>query len=148
MAMTEAVRREAAMTSVALRIYTVVIGVVCAVAIVFSLRAQSMAAGWQTDSRAWQSLVRTTALRDRAVTRAEHRLAVQYNRLVRRTTRSQRKLIVALHRAQSATVTAPQATVYSPASAPSPVSSAAAPAPAPVPVAAPAPAPVPTTHTS
>jgi hypothetical protein len=129
------------MTSTALRIYTVGIALVCAAAVVFSLRAQNMASGWQSDSRAWQTLVHTTVVHDRAATRAEHRLAMRYNVLVRHTRRSQAQLIAALKRAQAGAAVPQQATVYQT------VPSAAAPSAAPVSVAVSAP-PAPTTRTS
>ncbi len=132
------------MTSTAIRVYTVVIALVCAVAVVMAMRAQSMAAGWQSDSRAWQTLVSSTVAHDRAASLAAHRMAVRYDRLVRLTTRSEHRMLVALKQAQSGAGSAQQATVYQtvPSSGSAP---AAAPAPAPVPVSAPAP---PTTRTS
>jgi hypothetical protein len=133
------------MTSTALRLYTAVIALVCAVSVVMALHAQSMASGWQSDSRAWQTLVGSTVAHDRAATLAEHRLAVRYDRLVRRTTRSQRRMLAALKRAQSGAATPQQATVYQ--TVPSAAAPASAPAAAPAPVAVSAPAP-PTTRTS
>lgn len=132
------------MTSTALRIYTVAIALVCAAAVVFSLRAQNMASGWQSDSRAWQTLVRTTVAHDHAATVSEHQLIVRYNKLVRRTKRSEARLIAALKQAQSSAGSAQQATVYQTV----PSAGAPAPAAAPAPVAVAAPAPAPTTRTS
>jgi hypothetical protein len=139
------------MTSTALRIYTVVVAGVCAVAVVLSLHAQNMASGWRADSRAWKQLVQTTVLHDRAATRQAHQMAIRYNRLIRRTTRSQRRLVAALRRAQTAssTVYAPQSTVYrTVGSSSGGGSTAAASAPVPVSSPAPAPSPPPTTRTS
>ncbi len=142
------------MTSLAIKAYTVVIALVCGAALAWSIDQQHAAVTAQADARAWQRLAAATVAHEKAITHANRRLVVRYNRLVHRTTASQRRLMHAVKVANSAATTAgPQPTVYQTVSggtvtAPS---TGSATSPAPAAPTAPAPAPVvttPTTHTS
>lgn len=140
------------MTSFAVKVYTVVIALVCGAALAWSIDQQHAAVTAQADARAWQRLAAATVAHDQAITHTNRRLVFRYNRLVHRTTASQRRLIHAIKIANSAAATTPAPTVYQTVSggtvtAPSTGSATSRPA-SPT---APAPAPVvttPTTHTS
>ena len=125
------------MTSAAVKIYTIVVAVLCAAAIAWTINQSAAASAWRTEALAWQTTARHTVAQQRALTQRYHRLALHYNRLVITTRRAQRKLIARMQSAQ-ATVPATSGSI--------PVSASAS---APVPVAAPAAAPsAPTTKTS
>jgi hypothetical protein len=131
----------AAMTNVALRIYTAAIALICGAAVAWSIHQSSITTAWQADARSWHSLATRAVAHDRLAARRMHQLDVRYNRLVIRTRRSQRKLVASIAKAEQAGAAA--------ASVPTAVTSAVtlptASAPAPVAV---APPPAPTTHTS
>jgi hypothetical protein len=132
------------MTNTALRVYTTVIALICGGAVAWSIHQSSITTAWQADARSWHSLAAQAVAHDRLTTRSMHRLVVRYDRVVVRTRRSQRKLLVGIRKAQragaAATASIP-ATSYSTSLVAAPSVSA----PAPVAV---APAPAPTTNTS
>jgi hypothetical protein len=124
------------MGSNAIRIYTLLIGLICGLAVAWTLDQQHAAASAQADARRWQQLAVATVAHDRATTRKNHKLVRQYNTLVSRTTRSQHRLLQAMQEAQAQSTAAQQATVYRTVSGgtvyvPS-SSKSAAPTPAPV----------------
>ena len=134
------------MTNTALRVYTTVIALICGGAVAWSIHQSSITTAWQADARSWQTLAAQAVTHDRATTRSMHQMVVRYDRLIVRTRRSQRKLLVSIKKAQragAAATTAVPTTSYSTSLVAAPAVSA----PAPVAV-APAPAPAPTTHTS
>lgn len=142
------------MTSLAIKVYTVVIALVCGAALAWSIDQQHAAVTAQADARAWQRLAAATVAHDKAITHTNRRLVFRYNRLVHRTTVSQRRLIHAVKIANSAAAPpASQPTVYQTVSggtvtAPSTGSATSQPPASPT---TPAPTPVvttPTTHTS
>ena len=105
--------RGRAMTSVAIKTYTVVIALICGATLAWSIDQQHVAATSAADARNWQRLARATVAHDRATTHANHLLVTRYNRLVHRTATAQMKLLRAVKAAQSAAATAgSQATVY------------------------------------
>jgi hypothetical protein len=136
------------MTNIALRVYTAVVALVCGGAVAYSIDQQRVAAAASADARSWQAAVQRSVHHDRATLRTNRLMVRRYNVLVRRTKRSERRLLAALATARSqaaAPAYAAQATVYRTVSTP------AAPTAAPVPVSAPTPVPVsspPTTKTS
>jgi hypothetical protein len=128
------------MTSTALRVYTTVIALICGGAVAWSIHQSSITAAWQSDSRSWHTLAAQAVTHDRLTTKRMHTLVAEYDRLVVRTRKSQRKLMAAIVKAQrtgASSVSVPRSTAF-----PAVASPAAA---APVAVAAPA---APTTHTS
>lgn len=132
------------MTNTALRIYTTVIALICGGAVAWSIHQSSIATAWQADARSWHTLAAQAVAHDRATTRNMRKMVVQYDRLVVRTRRSQRKLLVAIAKAQKASAAASATVSAAPSySAVSLPAASAAPAPAPV-----TPAPAPATHTS
>ncbi len=142
------------MTSLAVKVYTVVIALVCGAALAWSIDQQHTAVTAQGDARAWQRLAAATVAHDKAITHANRRLVLRYNRLVHRTAASQRRLVHAIKIANStATTAASPPTVYQTVSggtvtAPSTGSATSQPPATPT---TPAPTPVvttPTTHTS
>ena len=132
------------MTNTALRVYTTVIALICGGAVAWSIHQSSITTAWQADARSWHALAASAVTHDRLTTRSMHRLVVRYDRLVVRTRRSQRKLLVSITKAQRAGAAA-TATVPTTSYSTSLVAAPAVSAPAPVAV---APAPAPTTHTS
>ena len=101
------------MTSFAVKVYTVVIALVCGALLAWSIDQQHTAATAQTDARAWQRLAAVAVAHDKAITHTNRRLVFRYNRLVHRTAASQRRLIHAVKIANSATTTAASpSTVY------------------------------------
>lgn len=123
------------MTSAAVKIYTVVVAVLCVAAIAWTINQSAAASAWRNEALAWQTASRQTVVKQRALTERYHRLAIRYNRLIVTTRRSQRRLVTQM---QSAQTTVPSA------GSPAPASTTTS-----VPVAAPAPAPsAPTTKTS
>ena len=142
------------MTSLALKVYTVVVALICGAALAWSIDQQHAAQAAATNARDWHRLAAATLAHDKATTKANHLLVVRYNHLAHRTTASQAKLLRALKQARTASVAAqPQSTVYNTVPggtvyAPSATSTAtppvaSAPAPTPAPVSSP-----PTTRTS
>jgi hypothetical protein len=131
------------MTNTALRIYTTVIALICGGAVAWSIHQSSIATAWQTDAGSWHTLAAQAVAHDRLTSHNMRKMAAEYNKLVVRTRKSQKKLLVAIAKAQkagaAATTSLPSTPSYSAVSLPT----ASAPAPAPV-----APAPAPTTHTS
>jgi hypothetical protein len=131
------------MTNTALRVYTTVIALICGGAVAWSIHQSSIATAWQADARSWHSLAAQAVAHDRVTTHTMRQMMVRYDHLVVRTRKSQKKLLVAIAKAQkagaAATASVPSAPTYSAVSLPA----ASAPAPAPV-----TPAPAPTTHTS
>lgn len=115
------------MTSTALKLYTAVIAVVCAIAIAWSINQSTAAAAWRADVARWQTVARQTVAHDRRTVHRYRKLARRYNQLVVTTHRSQQRLLANLPAVQPT------------AAAPLP----AAPAPTPVATAS-----APTTHTS
>jgi len=111
------------MTSLALRIYTAAIAVICAGAVAWSLHQGSVASAWKADAGSWHALAAQAVAR--------------YDRLVIRTRRSQHALLAAIGKARAGAAQAILPATPSFSAAALPV------APAPVPV-----APAPTTHTS
>jgi hypothetical protein len=134
------------MTNTALRVYTTVVALICGGAVAWSIHQSSITTAWQADARSWHSLAAQAVAHDRAATRSMQRVVVRYDRLIIRTRRSQRKLLVGIRKAQRAGAAA-AAAVPAPSFATSLVSSPAPTVSAPAPVAV-APAPAPTTHTS
>jgi hypothetical protein len=129
------------MTNTGLRIYTTVIALICGGALAWSIHQSSVATAWQADARSWHGLAAQAVVHDRQTTLRMRTMVAEYDRLVVRTRKSQRKLLKAIARAQrvgAAAVAVPQSAA---------VTSIAAPASAPAPVAVPA-APAPTTHTT
>ena len=94
------------MTSLAVKVYTVVIALVCGAALAWSIDQQQTAVTAQGDARAWQRLAAATVAHDKAITHTNRRLVFRYNRLVHRTAASQRRLIHAIKIANSAATTA------------------------------------------
>ena len=129
------------MTSMALRIYTAAIALICGAAVAWSIHQGSTASAWQADARSWQAIAAQVAAHDQLTTRNMRVMVTRYDRLVIRTRRSQHQLLVAIAKSRAAGAAAraslPAAPSYSAASLPT----VSAPAPAPV-------TPAPTTHTS
>jgi hypothetical protein len=134
------------MTNTALRVYTTVIALICGGAVAWSIHQSSITTAWQADARSWHSLAAQAVAHDRATTHTMRAMVARYDKLIIRTRRSQRKLLVSIKKAQQAGAAA-TAAVAAPSYSTSLVSAPAA-VSAPAPVAAPAPAPAPTTHTS
>jgi hypothetical protein len=132
------------MTNTALRVYTTVIALICGGAVAWSIHQSSITTAWQADARSWHALAAQAVAHDRATTRSMHQMVVRYDRLIVRTRRSQRKLLVSIKKAQRAGAAA-TATVPTTSYSTSLVAAPSVSAPAPVAV---APAPAPTTHTS
>lgn len=106
------------MTSTAIRVYTVLIAIVCGAALAWSIHQSSVAAAWQADSRSWQVVAQRSVVHDRMTTQGMRRLVGRYNRLVVRTRRSERLLLAEVRKARrtSATrISLPQQTIYQPA---------------------------------
>jgi hypothetical protein len=123
------------MNSFAVKLYTVVVAVLCAAAVAWTINQSSAASAWRTEAQAWQSAARRTVVQERAVSQRYRHLARQYNQLVVRTRRSQHTLIARMQTAQAVL--------------PAGSTSGSVPAAAPVAASAPAPAPsAPTTRTS
>ena len=130
------------MTSMALRIYTAVIALICGAAVAWSIHQSSIASAWQADAQSWQGLAAQAVAHDRLTARNMHAMVARYDRLIVRTRRSQHRLLITIAKAQTgatAAASVPSPPSFSTASLPA----ASTPAPAPV-----APAPAPTTHTS
>ena len=89
------------MTNTGLRIYTAVIALICGAAIVWSIHQSTLAASWQADSRSWHRVAATTVAHDRGTAVQMQQLVVRYNRLVKRTRRSQRRLLADVRKLQS-----------------------------------------------
>ena len=131
------------MTRVALRVYTIVVGLVCAIAVAYSLHQERLSEAMQQKLSAWQSLAQQTVVHDHAATHEAALVAARYNRLVRRTAKSEAKLLHALKQARWAAAhpvapaasasPAPTSYVGAPVAAPSAAPPVAAPAPAPAP---------------
>lgn len=117
------------MTNTALKIYTAVIALVCALAIAWSINQSSAAAAWHVEAGSWQAVAQRSVAHDRLTSRRYRTLAQRYNQLVVGTQRSQRRLLGNLHTAQTAPTSIPSTTV-------------------PVPTAVGTTTSVPTTHTS
>jgi hypothetical protein len=117
------------MTNTALKIYTAVIALVCAVAIAWSINQSRAAAAWHLEAGSWQAVARRSVAHDRLTGRRYRTLAQRYNQLVVDTQRAQRRLLGNLHLAPTA---------------PTSISSTTVPAPTPVGTTTS----VPTTHTS
>jgi hypothetical protein len=127
------------MNSLALRLYTVVVALVCGGAIAYTIDQQHQAATWQTELAGWQQLAARTVKQNRLANHRVRILVHRYNKLVVATNASQRRLLSAAKKSAAAsTYTASSSYVSSGYSsggaAPTAVS-----APAPAPVAAPAP---------
>ena len=131
------------MTNTALRIYTTVIALICGGAVAWSIHQSSIATAWQADATSWHTLAAQAVAHDRATTRNMRLMLTRYNRLVVRTRKSQKKLLVAISKAQKAGAAATTSVASAPSYSAVSLPTASAPAPAPV-----APAPAPTTHTS
>jgi hypothetical protein len=135
------------MSSVAIKVYTVLIALICGATLAWSIDQQHVAATSAADARGWRHLAKATVAHDRATTHANKVLVARYNRLVHRTAAAQRRLLRAIKDAQSAAATAgTPATVYHTVSGrtvSAPSSGAATATPAPTPVSTP-----PTTRTS
>ena len=100
------------MGSLAIRTYTLVIGLICGCAVAWTLDQQHAAASAQADTRRWQQLAAATVTHDRTTTRVNHRLVRRYNKLVADTTRSQHRLLHAIRAERAQSAAAQQATVY------------------------------------
>jgi hypothetical protein len=123
------------MTSMAVKLYTILVAVLCAAAVAWTINQSAAASAWRTEARAWQTAAKRTVAQERAITHRYRRLALQYNHLIVKTRRSQHALVARMQTAQAAV--------------PAATTSATVSATAPVPTAAPAPAPsAPTTKTS
>ena len=122
------------MTSTAIRVYTVLIAIVCGAALAWSIHQSSVAAAWQADSRSWQVVAQRSVVHDRVTTQGMRQLVARYNRLVARTRRSERLLLTEVRNARRSSVTRvslPRQTIFQPAAGtvgPAPI---APPAPAP-----------------
>lgn len=105
------------MTSTAIRVYTVLIAIVCGAALAWSIHQSSVAAAWQADSRSWQVVAQRSVVHDRMTTQGMRRLVGRYNRLIVRTRRSERLLLAEARKARrtSARISLPQQTIYQPA---------------------------------
>lgn len=125
------------MTSNVLRAYSIGIAVVCAAAIAIALYQQQQASQWQREVDGWRIVAKQSVVSGRKAVRRERRMAIRYNRLVRSTTRSQRRLLDQLKRASQT-----PATVYRTASTGTVPASTSTSVPAPVA------APTPTTRAS
>jgi hypothetical protein len=123
------------MTSTALRIYTAAIALICGAAIAWSIHQSAAAGAWRTDAVAWQGLVQKAVAREHQAAVGMRRMVIRYNGLVRRTRRSQQRLLA------TAGAAAPVATPTAAGTFAAPIATA------PVPVAVSAPAPT-TTHVS
>jgi hypothetical protein len=122
------------MTSTAIRIYTVIIAIVCGAALAWSIHQSSVAAAWRADSRSWQVLAQRSVAHDRMTTHGMRQLVGRYNRLVARTRRSERLLLTQVRTARRASATRislPQPTIYQ--TAPGTAGPAPVAPPAPVP---------------
>jgi uncharacterized membrane protein YgcG len=93
-------------TTVAIRIYTGIIALICTVAVTYALHSQNASARWQKEVGHWQQLSDKALRHDRKMVRTVRRLTNRYNTLVARTRKSERALLEALRKmeAQSATV--------------------------------------------
>lgn len=135
------------MSSVAIKVYTVLIALICGATLAWSIDQQHVAATSAADARGWRHLAKATVAHDRATTHANKVLVARYNRLVHRTAAAQRRLLQAIKDAQSAAAAAgTPATVYhsvSGGTVSATPSGAATATPAPTPVSTP-----PTTRTS
>ena len=101
------------MSNVVIKVYTVLIALVCGATLAWSIDQQHVAAASAADARSWQQLAKATVSHDRATTRANHVLVARFNRLVHRTAAAQKRLLQAIKDAQSAAATAgTPATVY------------------------------------
>ena len=125
------------MTNTALKLYTFVIAITCAVAVAWSINQSNAAAAWRTEAATWQATTQRTVHQNRLTVRRYRRLEHRYNGLVLATRRAQRKLIAQMQ----ASAVAPASSAA--AAIPSAASVSVAPAPAPVATTA-----APTTHTS
>jgi hypothetical protein len=120
------------MTSVGLRIYTAAIAIICGGALAWSIHQSAVATAWQADARSWHSLAAQAVWHDRQTTARMRTMVAQYDRLVVRTRKSQKKLLHAIARANrvNAAVPMPQtASVSSTYSAPAAAAPVAVPAP-------------------
>jgi hypothetical protein len=134
-------------TSIALRIYTAVVALVCGGAVAYSIDQQRVADAAAAQAATWQAQAFRSASHDAATLYMSRRMVRRYNLLVRRTRASERRLVAALNASRSSAIAsyAPQSTVYHT------VATGSAPVAAPVSTPAPTPAPVsspPTTKTS
>jgi uncharacterized membrane protein YgcG len=93
-------------TTVAIRIYTGIIALICTVAVTYALHSQNASAKWQKEVGHWQQLSDKALRHDRKMVRTVRKLTNRYNTLVARTRKSERALLEALRKmeAQSATV--------------------------------------------
>ena len=127
------------MSSVVIKVYTVLIALMGGATLAWSIDQQHVAATSAADARGWRQLAKATVAHDRATTHANKLLVARYNRLVHRTAAAQKRLLQAIKDAQkSAAATAgTPATVYrtvsgGTVSAPSSGTTTATPVPAPV----------------
>ena len=106
------------MTTVAIRIYTSIIAVVCTAAIAFALHAQNASAKWRQQVAYWQQSSADTLQHDWRTTTQMRRLMHRYNKLVVQTRRSERRLLAALNDAQAHAPGTSGGTVYQTVSGP------------------------------
>jgi hypothetical protein len=91
------------MNSVAHRLYTVAVALICGIAIAYTIDQQHRAATWQTEAQGWQQLAAQTVQRDRVANRRIRVLVRRYNQLVVDTRSSQRRLLNATRLSTSST---------------------------------------------
>ncbi|MDX6545822.1 MAG: hypothetical protein QOG02_1596 [Gaiellales bacterium] len=129
------------MTTVAIRIYTAIVALVCTAALAFALSARDTSGRWREQVAYWERTASRSQRHDRATARRIHDLSIRYNHLVAETRRSQAAILRALRLARSqgtsAATTYTQGTVYhtvsvSGASAPTTASGGGSPDPTPV----------------
>lgn len=103
------------MTTVAIRIYTAIVALVCTAALAFALSARDTSGRWREQVAYWERMAGRSQQHDRTTARRIHRLSVRYNRLVAQTRRSQAAMLRALQQARTQGASAQtytQGTVY------------------------------------
>ena len=84
------------MTTWALRLYTLVVAIVCTAALAFAIHSQNASTAWKKELHGWKDVADRAAERDQEAARNMRQLANRYNDLVGDTKRSQAKLLKAL----------------------------------------------------
>jgi hypothetical protein len=115
------------MTNTVLKLYTAVIALLCAGAIAWSIDQSAAAGTWQHEVASWRAVAARSLANERAVAHRYRHLAQRYNRLVRDTRRSQRRLLASVNQTRLAappTVTPTAQVSTGPVAAPAPVASA------------------------
>lgn len=100
------------MTSWGLRLYTLVVAVVCTAALAFAIHSQNVTAAWKKEVRGWKDVAESATEHDRQSVRQLHNLARRYNRLISDTRRSEAGLLRTIrdsYRREHAAIRAQQA---------------------------------------